>query len=312
MSRAQGARAQTLLAFESTYGTPPATGYWRMPFASNSLGSGQPLLESELLGYGRDPIDPTLDVITVDGGMTVPIDLQSWGVWLKAAFGAPSTVNASGVYTHEFTSGNWVLPSMSIEKGMPDVPQFSMCSGVMVNTISWTMQRGGLLTANVTLNAQGEEDDTTSQDASPTDWVITRLGQFNGSVKHNASQMADVMSAQVNYNNNLDLIDTIRDDGKIDGIDPSMASLSGSVTLRFSSTALLDQATSGVPCALEFGFTRSATEKFVLNVPRVFLPRPKVSIEGPAGVQATFDWQAAKDGNNPMCTATLVNDVAAY
>ena len=57
MARAQGARAQMALGFESTYGTPPAAGkFWKVPFASQNHGSEQPLLSSELLGYGRDPL----------------------------------------------------------------------------------------------------------------------------------------------------------------------------------------------------------------------------------------------------------------
>ena len=51
MARAQGARAQMALAFETTYGTPPVGGFTKMPFASTSLGAEQPLLNSELLGY---------------------------------------------------------------------------------------------------------------------------------------------------------------------------------------------------------------------------------------------------------------------
>ena len=34
MARAIGARAQMALAFESVYGTAPASGFHRMPFAS--------------------------------------------------------------------------------------------------------------------------------------------------------------------------------------------------------------------------------------------------------------------------------------
>src|SRR5690606_13145909 len=92
MARAQGARAQLALAFESVYGTPPTPpAFWRMPFASSTLGSERPLLASELLGYGRDPLPPVPDVETGDGDIVVPIDLRAWGVWLKAAFGAPNT-----------------------------------------------------------------------------------------------------------------------------------------------------------------------------------------------------------------------------
>jgi hypothetical protein len=78
MARAQGARAQMALAFETTYGTPPASGFTRMPFASATLGAEQPLLNSELLGYGRDPLPPIKDAVTADGNVVVPIDAQGF------------------------------------------------------------------------------------------------------------------------------------------------------------------------------------------------------------------------------------------
>ena len=74
MARAQGARALMALAFETTYGTPPASGFTRMPFASTSLGAEQPLLNSELLGYGRDPLAPIKDAVTAAGDVVVPLD----------------------------------------------------------------------------------------------------------------------------------------------------------------------------------------------------------------------------------------------
>lgn len=58
MARAHGARAQMALAFEIVYGTAPASGYQTLPFASTTLGSELPLIASELLGHGRDPLAP--------------------------------------------------------------------------------------------------------------------------------------------------------------------------------------------------------------------------------------------------------------
>ena len=84
MARAQGARALMALAFETTYGTPPASGFTRMPFASTSLGAEQPLLNSELLGYGRDPLAPIKDAVTADGDVVVPLDAEAFGFWLSA------------------------------------------------------------------------------------------------------------------------------------------------------------------------------------------------------------------------------------
>ena len=85
MARAQGARALMALAFETTYGTPPVGGFTRMPFASTSLGAEQPLLNSELLGYGRDPLAPIKDAVTADGDVVVPLDAEAFGFWLRAA-----------------------------------------------------------------------------------------------------------------------------------------------------------------------------------------------------------------------------------
>ena len=89
MARAQGARSQLAAAFETVYGTAPVSGFTRLPFASSTLSAEQPLLGSELLGYGRDPLAPVKDAITADGDLTVPIDAEAFGFWLKAAFGAP-------------------------------------------------------------------------------------------------------------------------------------------------------------------------------------------------------------------------------
>jgi hypothetical protein len=45
----------------------------------------------------------------------------------------------------------------------------------------------------------------------------------------------------------------------------------------------------------------------------VFLPRLKTAIQGPAGVQSAYAWQAAKDPTlGTTCTVVLENDVAAY
>jgi hypothetical protein len=184
MARAQGARSLMAAAFETTYGTPPVGGYMQMPFASTSLGAEQPLLGSELLGYGRDPLAPIKDAVTADGDVVVPIDAEAFGFWLKAAFGAPTTTGTTNK-THTFTSGNWALPSMSIETAMPEVPRYAMYSGCVLDQISWQMQRSGLLTASVKMIAQGEAIATSSAAGTPTLWPFQRGHQTQ---RHSARQ----------------------------------------------------------------------------------------------------------------------------
>lgn len=135
MAQAQGARARAALAFESTYGTPPASGYTRTLVASTSLAAEQPLLNSELLDYGRDPLAPVKDAETADGDVVVPIDAEPFGFWLKAGFGDPVTTGTEAPYSHEFSSGTWTLPSLSIETAMPEVPRYAMYSGCVLDQL---------------------------------------------------------------------------------------------------------------------------------------------------------------------------------
>ena len=314
MARAQGARAQMALAFETTYGTPPTSGFTRMPFASATLGAEQPLLNSELLGYGRDPLAPIKDAVTADGNVVVPIDAQGFGIWLKAAFGEPTTTGtAPGPFTHEFQSGGWVLPSLSIETGMPEVPRFAMYSGCVLDTLSWQMQRSGLLTATASLVAQGESTATASAAGTLTSSGLQRFGHFNGAITRNGTALGNIVSAEITYANSLDRVETIRSDGRIDGADPSIAALTGRIEVRFADQVLVDQAINGDPCALSFAYTLPSGESLTLTAHAVYLPRPRIEIAGPQGVQATYDWQAARDTTlGRMCTVTLVNSVEEY
>ena len=313
MARAQGARAQMAFAFETTYGTPPASGFTKMPFASTTLGAEQPLQTSELLGYGRDPQAPIKDAVTADGNVVVPIDVEAFGFWLKACFGEPVTTGADAPYTHAFHSGSWSLPSFSIETGMPEVPRYAMYAGCMVDSLNWQMARSGLLTATASVVAQGETIATSTAAGIPADIALKRFGHFNGAITRNGGNIGNVVSADINYANNLDRIETIRADGKIDGADPSIAALTGNVVIRFADQSLVNQALNGEPCTLEFSYTLASGEHLTLTAHAVYLPRPRIEISGPQGVQATFDWQAASDVVvGRMCTVTLTNDRETY
>ncbi|RMH31476.1 MAG: hypothetical protein D6692_00400 [Planctomycetota bacterium] len=312
MARAQGARSQLAAAFETTYGTAPASGFFQMPFARSSLGAEQPLLNSELLGYGRDPLAPVKDAVTADGDIEVPIDAEAIGFWLKAAFGAPTTTGTTNK-THTFKSGSWSLPSMAIEVAMPEIPRFAMYTGCVLDELRWTMERRGLLTATASLVAQGESVATSTAAGTPTAWNLQRFGHFNGAIKRDGAALGNIVSADVSYKNNIDRIETIRSDGRIDGADPSIAELTGRIDVRFADTTLMDQALNGTAASLEFSWTISANVSLTITAHAVYLPRPKVEIQGPQGVQASFDWQAAYDAvAGQMCTVVLKNTVASY
>lgn len=312
MARAYGANASLLAAFEPTYGNTPTGDFGKIPFVSTTLGSEQGLIANDLIGLGRDPSAPIRDVIKVEGDIVIPIDLRNIGMWLKALLGSPVSLGDTA-HTHTFVSGNSVLPSLSLETGLPDIPAYFLASGVMANSLQVKFARSGAADATFGLIAQGEVKRTGSADATPTTLPITRFNQFQGSIKKNGQALGNVVAAQLTYSNNLARIETIRSDGKIEGADPTVASLTGNLEVRFADTELIDAATNNTPLELTFSYVIDATKSLTFIAHEVYLPKPKLSISGPGGIQATFDWQAAKNtAAGHMLTVQLVNDVVAY
>lgn len=312
MARGYNSRAQFALAFESTYGTAPGSGFIQMPFARSGLRDSQGRLESELIGYGADPMDSVQDALTVGGDMEVPLDAIAVGHWLKAIFGAPTTSGA-GPYTHAFASGGNSLPSFAAEVGSPDVPVFDMYTGCVAGGFSANLRRQGLLTMTVPVIGQGAAKAGTTAAGTPSTVTLTRFTGFQGSVLRDGAALASVQSVELVYSNGLQAIDTINSGGLIEDVDPSMRSLSVKLETRFASTTLLDQAIANTPCKLEFLLTSSANLTLSFVAERVFLPRPSRALDGPGGIMATFDGVGAK-GSSParMMTVTLKNSVASY
>ncbi len=312
MARARGANAILAAAFETVYGTPPAGGYKKLPFVSSALGEEQKLIESDLLGLGREPLPPSKDVANNEGDVIVPVDLRNFGCWLKLLLGAPTTTG-TGPYTHAFVSGALSLPSMAIEIGFPDVPSYGMNFGVRANSMTIQMQRSGLLNATMGLIAQGETRSASSGAGTPSEVAIERFSQGLGAIRRNGTALGNVVSAELSYSNNLDKVEVIRSDGRIEDAEPAMVAVTGSVVVRFADTTLLDQAVDGTACELSFGWEIDPDRSLLFTLHEVYLPRPKLSVSGPGGVQATFAFQAAKDQTlNKTMTAVLVNDVATY
>lgn len=421
MGRARGANALLNLKFESAYGTPPSGDYLQLPFVQSNLGEEQQLLESDLLGLGREGLDPTLDVANNDGDMTVPVDNRAFGHWLKLLLGAPTTtayagaqmdvvflgqpavnstitingtaftakasgatgnqfnigatvadtitalatvLNASavsgvaeatytagttklsivhdtlgqaglaftvaaiagfnvklpagvlegGVTKHVFKSGALNLPSMAIEVAMPDVPSYEMNFGVRANTLRIQLQRSGQLNAVLGLIAQGSNtpEPPASGAGTPTPVLSKRFAQATGEIKKDGVTLASVVGSDISFTNNLDKVETIRPDGRIEDADAGTAMASGNITVRFRDHTLLNLATSLEPVSITQGWTLPKGFSLLIKTQRVFLPKVKRPITGQAGVQASFNWQASGDGANDLFVVELINDVASY
>ena len=67
MGRALGINTTMAGLVEPAYGTTPGSGGYKLAVISSNLGEEQPLIEDDQLGFGREWLDHTYDVISNDG-----------------------------------------------------------------------------------------------------------------------------------------------------------------------------------------------------------------------------------------------------
>jgi len=314
MGRARGANAIMALNFETAYGTPPSSGYRRLPFVSSQLGAEQTMIDSDLLGLGRAPADPTYDVITNDGDVVVPLDVSTFGFWLRLLLGAPATSGSGSAYTHLFSSGLPDLPSASIEIGHPDRPTYSTHYGIRANTLQIQMQRSGLTTATLGLIAKGETVPALTSTVGDVEnlTVSQRFPSASGFLTTDGgAQIGEVVSARLSFSNALEKDETIRQDGEINDVDPGMPSASIALTLKFADNALLNKAAGKVPMAVALNWQIAADKMLSIVLPRVFLSRSKRPIQGPGGIQVEMNGMASTE-TQPLMLVTVKNARASY
>ncbi|MFM9889615.1 MAG: phage tail tube protein [Rickettsiales bacterium] len=224
---------------------------------------------------------------------------------------------SGGGYTHTFLSGSNALPSFAAELGHANVPAYFVHTGCMLNSMALNFQRSGAASATLNILAQGETRFVASQGGTPTVRAYKPFSQFNGSVRRNSIALGNITGAQFTYSNGMQGVPTIRNDGLIDGIDPTIIGITGSIDVRFADTVLLDDALTNNAIELELGYKMAGLDgnnfSLTWTFHEVYLPRPKLPISGPGGVQASFNWQGVyDDALLKSATVVLKNDVTSY
>jgi hypothetical protein len=125
-----------------------------------------------------------------------------------------------------------------------------MYSGCMLDTLSWQMQRSGLLTATASAGGAGRGGGRGLGAGTLADLPCSASAISTARSRATARRLGNIVSAEITYANNLDRVETIRSDGRIDGADPGMAALTGRIEVRFADQVLVTQAINGEPCVM--------------------------------------------------------------
>ena len=256
-----------------------------------------------------DRLEIEFDTAGTTGNTFTPAASANSGGTVSAA-----TLTGGG-YLHEWLSGGDDIPSFTFEIGHPKLitPVFFRHLGTVMESLSFEMGQEGPANGTVQLVAQGEEKAAVTLDATPDAFALKRFAQGRGFIQRGGVPLAGVAGGNLTFSNNLERVRVIRDDGKIEAAEPTFASCSGAMTVRFDCATLVAEAANGEPVALEYGFAMAEGWSLTFELFRVFLPKPKYAVSGPGGVEASFDWRAAYDETaGTMLRTRLLNDVASY
>jgi hypothetical protein len=410
------------LAYASSYGAVPVSGYHKMAFVNEDLGDEQSLEPSNILGFGRAPLAPDQGPIDNRGSLVVPVDQRLIGVWLKLIMGPPTTTqgvaaagsiafpvapaandtftiggvaftfkaalsganqvllgatpadsirnavrtlnaltagaasaarystdktagainilhktigtagnaltlaasvgtpsggtlaggSASGpYYNHVFTAGGLSLLDAAIEVGLPDVPTFAMNYGVTIDGITIPISRSAKLDATLNYIAQGELPRTTTTAAgTPAALALDRFSQFSGQVLDRGVPLGGLVGGQFVFSNGSDPVENTG--ARIEGVDAGDMSMTPQYVIRFDGPAMLDLANAGTPLEMLWAWDAGAGKSLTFRQAAVRLPKVKVPVTGPKGLQVTYPAIAHQDTAGAFLTATLVNDVPNY
>ena len=313
--QAKGSMGRLVIDYETAFGADPASPVGlSLPFNTNEIEAKQNLINAATITGTRNPAQPGLGRVTVEGGLTVPMCYASFGYWLKAMFNSPTTTGTTPNYTHAFKVAT-SQPSMVIEKGFTDITQYEKFNGCKLNTITLNFGEDSELVASLDILGAKRTLSGTPYDATVTAVVLDRMNNFQASIKEGGSTIADVLSGSIVISSNLDGSNFTVGAGNARGSIPEgQYSVTGTLKVLFKDLTLLNKGINATESSLELIFTKDANTSLSIAVPELQYNATSPKISGPAGIVLDLSFSAYYGNGSDASAAvvTLKNQTATY
>ena len=314
---ARGYKTQCLMDFETTFGVLPDAGDRAgviLPINTFGLNVSRNKNSAQTLTGRRDPVEPFDGNTEVTGDITVPVDVNAFGYWLKLLLGAPTTTG-SGTYTHVYKVSD-TTPSGIVQCTYGTATEsYGLFTGVKCSSMSMTVGGDEELTATFSLAGRDAAYSTTDYDSSASLVTLKRLNNFQAALKKDNVTFATCTQMDFTIDNGLDTsIRTIGGQGMVYDIPEGIMSVTGTMSCLFTDTTLLAAAKASTEMALELDIAIDASNSLSFKFPEVQLQYQGPTVDGPAGIMAEFPFVAyfANSADDSVVVATLVNGVATY
>ncbi len=315
----KGRATNLLVNLQADYDTPATGNYVSTLFYSETLAETEDKQDDNVLGMARvndrDQTQQAPGLKSLAGGLTVPLDINHFGLWLYALFGAPDTTG-SGPYTHVFESGADQLPYLTIEFEKRKGAAFFQNVGLVASSLALSMGReSGYRQAELQFVGRNETKLAATGGGTPAAQMArSAMPSMKGLMKVDGVDVGELVGLDLSYANNPTADESINGTDYNSGYDlDENATCTGSVTLRYKDESFYDRAVADSAHAVDLVYQIGASASLTLSMPAIRFTRgPIAPISGPGGMQAQIDWSAEQTSSEAMLTATLVNSIASY
>lgn len=249
------------LKTQTARGVPAAnigtTGIAMYRTGGSLTGNRELMIPDPEIGGHRDIPDALLGPVSYSGDIEFYCRFESIGILLKAALGAPVSeelAGADGAYTHIFTPSDLTqLPFLTIYERIGADLQRVQYTDCVVNSLSFTSDADGYVTGTAgiigcrALYGVPEIDVSTILDDTASMTVGTNV--------HALYDGLDAKAKSFNFeiNNNFEDDDFRLGSPYLEDLTPKRREVSGSLTLRHESDAMMRQALLGSTTATQAG-----------------------------------------------------------
>jgi Phage tail tube protein len=320
----RGRKTRNRLVFETTFKVNPGSGTTEFHAYALTIKPNRPLVDDDVIGAGyansvdSRPAAPSVSDPTVS--LSVPLDIGQIGWWLGGALGRVSA-SGSTVKTHVFTTGNEVLPTMSLEQEFAAASQYAGAGGVTIKSLKFNFGPGpGYQQVDIEAMAGTyiEPYNATAMGSPTVETLVARAAKSVGSVSLGGTQAGDIISGDVTVSNDL-----AGERYLGDGADVSQIAIDGGVSVavnvsaRFRTDTLRTLGNVGAGVVPPVGnvsinYVVGANLTLTLFMPNVRWEPVAAPVTNGKSVTMSLTGRAELDATNPALTATLVNGHASY
>lgn len=313
MTQAKGSSAKVVAGFEGAYKAGAGAKGTVMPRVSFSGGASRTLNTSSVVTGSRSPSAPSAGNTDYSGNIVVPVDAQTFLIWLIALFGLPTSAADGDNFKHVFAPKE-TQPSLWIEKQFPELSSYMLGYGIKASSLALSVTSEGEVTADIGLIGAGESSNSAAAVPSPAQLASQQYQNFQATIKMDNVALSDrITEFSLSLDCGLDADSyCVGGGGERGSIAEGVLGISGNITALFTDKTLLQKGADNATVSFAVEYVLGAT-KLLIELTEAKINRASPAIEGPKGIKESYSFQGfASTPSLDAIRVTVTNDVETY